>query len=508
MGPETESQKLEDMIKNPEEVLTKRKERVVDWLKEPNNLILTLILILAFSIRIYYYYLTKGQAMWWDEAEYMNMARAWAFGLEYEFNPVRPVLFSLIASLFYRMESGEFLIRVFVFSLSVISVWGMYLLGKEIYNKQVGLISAFLMSIFSLTLFFTYRVMVEIPSITFFIFSAFFFFRYLITRDNKMIYYGAIIIGLGTLFRITAATFLFVFFIFVLITEKLNILKRKEYWIAGIIFILVLTPYIIWGYVQFDAFVITESGKLNAPEGNMFVSGFNNMISYSSLFEFNLTWPLLIFFYFGLILMYKLLLGLDILIKGEDYKLKRDFFLLLLFIVPFAITSTALGGVENRYVMNAYPAILIISGAAIFNVYSFIKKRNKLIAIVLLISLLGFVMFLQYKHTDNLIKSKISSYIELKEAGLWLKENSEPSDIILSLSPHQIKVYSEREVIATPRDKEEFENLISSSPNIKYFVISIHEPHEQWMYSYPQENNLVAVNAYFADANQQQPVLV
>ena len=128
MGPETESQKLEDMIKNPEEVLTKRKERVVDWLKEPNNLILTLILILAFSIRIYYYYLTKGQAMWWDEAEYMNMARAWAFGLEYEFNPVRPVLFSLIASLFYRMESGEFLIRVFVFSLSVISVCGMYLL--------------------------------------------------------------------------------------------------------------------------------------------------------------------------------------------------------------------------------------------------------------------------------------------------------------------------------------------------------------------------------------------
>jgi len=498
----------EKLINQQNNLLNKRIEKLTIWLKKPNNLILTLLLILAFAIRLYYFYLTKGQAVWWDASEYLNMARAFAFGIDYEFYSVRPILFSLIIALFFKIGSGEFLARVFIFSLSFASVLGMYLLGKELYNRKVGLICAFLMSIFSLALFFTYRVMVDLPSMTFFVFSAYLFFRYIKKRENKILYLGAVVIGIGTLMRITTATFLFVFFIFVLVTEKLSILKRKEYWIAGIIFILVLLPYIIWGYVQFGVFIITESGKLNAPEGNALISGFNNIISYSSLFKFNLTWPLLIFFYLGLISMYKLILGFDILIKGKDFKLKRDFFLLLLFLVPFVIISTALGGVENRYVMNAYPAILIISGAFLSKSYNLIKKNNKIIAIILLMILLSSIMFLQLKNTDTLIKSKISSYIELKQAGLWLKGNSEPSDIILSLSPHQIKYYSERAVLATPRDKEEFESLISSNPKIKFFIISIHEPHEQWMYPYPQENNFTAVQAYFADANQQQPVLV
>ena len=79
-----------------EDILTKRKNKLIKWVKDPYNLTLSLIIIFAIILRLYYYSLTKSQPLWWDEAEYLNMAKAWAFNLDYHFIPVRPVMFSLI----------------------------------------------------------------------------------------------------------------------------------------------------------------------------------------------------------------------------------------------------------------------------------------------------------------------------------------------------------------------------------------------------------------------------
>ena len=79
--------------------LKERKEKIINWLKKDYNLYFVGILVLALVIRLYYFSLTLDQPLWWDEAEYMNMARAWAFNLNYDFIPVRPVLFSIITAM-------------------------------------------------------------------------------------------------------------------------------------------------------------------------------------------------------------------------------------------------------------------------------------------------------------------------------------------------------------------------------------------------------------------------
>ena len=68
------------------------KEKVKAWLKNRYNLGLIGILVLSFIIRMYYFVITKDQAMWWDEAEYMATAKSWAFDIPYMINPQRPPL--------------------------------------------------------------------------------------------------------------------------------------------------------------------------------------------------------------------------------------------------------------------------------------------------------------------------------------------------------------------------------------------------------------------------------
>lgn len=491
-------------------ILDKRKEKIIKWIKNPYNFAIVAILIFAAIIRIYYFNLTKGQPLWWDEAEYMNMARAWAFGIDYKFIPVRPVLLSLITAIFFRISYEEFLPRIFIFVLSIASIYGMYIFGSEVYNKKIGLLVSFFTSVFYLHLFHTYRLLVDLPSFAFFTFGAFFFYKYLKDDKNtKSLYFGTVIIAIGTLFRLTTATFLFIILIYILITEKLKFLKKKEIWIAALIFILILSPYIIWGYMQFNGFVITQAGAWNAPKENYLSNGIWNFKSYMSLFPGMFSWPILIFFILGLLSVYSLILGFDMLIKGEDIQLKRNLFLFLIFLIPIITISLSMTHYfEDRYIITSLPAIFIISSVFIMKSYNFIKKKNKIIAVFLLIILLIIIAYSQMSHADLLIKNKKDSYSQVKQAGLWLKENSEPSDIILTKSWPQIMYYSERQALTIPPEKEELKSLIASNPNIKFYMISIFERHEDLMYSFPQENNLTVAQAYFSDSSRNQPSLI
>jgi len=252
-----------------------------NWIKR-NWEILTILLV-ALVIRIYYFVMTQASPLWYDESVYMLMSQRFAFGTTYIFGPVRQVLFPFIISLFYRISTTEFLPRLFILVLSMFSIYGMYLLGKELFNKRVGLISSFLMSIFYLNLFFTFRLLVDLPSLTFFIFSAYFFIKYFRTKKNSNLYLFALLIGIGTLFKLSTAFLLITCFIYLLFTRELSLIKRKEFWISVLIFCLVLSPYIIWGFFEFGGFVLTQASAHVSPDN--YLNGFNLILGYIKLLE-------------------------------------------------------------------------------------------------------------------------------------------------------------------------------------------------------------------------------
>ena len=114
----------------------KTKNKIKNWLKNPYNLSLLAILVFAFLIRIYFFLLTKNQPLWWDEAEYMLKAKSIALGTpETGWSAeIRPILFPFLASIFFLAGLGEIPLRLIMVFISLISIFFIYFIGKNIFN--------------------------------------------------------------------------------------------------------------------------------------------------------------------------------------------------------------------------------------------------------------------------------------------------------------------------------------------------------------------------------------
>ena len=106
---------------------------------------------------------------------------------------------------------------------------------------------------------------------------------------------------------------------------------------------------------------------------------------------------------------------------------------------------------------------------------------------------------------NQLTENKKASYLEVKQAGLWLKENSNPEDIIITASGPQIAYYSERSTY-TQGNETGFPEMIKELKP-RFLILSIFESHPEWLLQYPQEHQdtLTPIKAY---QQNEQPVLI
>jgi hypothetical protein len=146
-------------------------------------------------------------------------------------------------------------------------------------------------------------------------------------------------------------------------------------------------------------------------------------------------------------------------------------------------------------------------------------------------------MYSQIGYADNVIKSKITAYQEVKDAGLWLKQNTNPNDSIITASVYQTEYYSERKVYdfyfnqgdkgsikinATNRDlpetEEQFDKLILIYKP-EFLIVNVFEVGftPNFAYSWPSKHTpnsteqviATPINGYFADPPKNtQPMLI
>src|SRR3989344_7032361 len=87
--------------KNLEKRKEQLKEKIKSFFNDRYNFYLIFILIFAFIARIYYFFLTQNQALWWDEAEYMLKAKSFFFdipitGLGEMREPIIPLIWAVL----------------------------------------------------------------------------------------------------------------------------------------------------------------------------------------------------------------------------------------------------------------------------------------------------------------------------------------------------------------------------------------------------------------------------
>ena len=494
----------------------KRTGKIVGFLKNKKVYTYLLIALLLFAFILRLTYFDINEAVWWDSADYLTGAKVWGQNLDlnYDFNPRRPFFMSLLWAGFYKLGLGEKMLHFSEVIFSMFSIFLVYLIGRDMFNKKVGLIAAFGLSVFWLHLFHTARLLSDVPALTFWLATVFFLYKGYMKKENgKYLWLAGFFLGLTLFTRTAYFIMLFPLMIYIISKEKLGFLKNKNFWIAMGLAFLAISPYIIYNFAIYDNPIEKITGLGSGEE--RFVGAGNFMKLYSNLpiFHSTLLWVFLALSILGFVLFFDLIIGFDKIFKNE--KVRKRLFLLLWVLTPYFFHSlTAVAINEPRYLFGGFAGLFIVFGYGVMFGYNQIKKYNKYIAVVFLVLVLVVGGYNQVVRADGAIKVKAQSYKEVKDAGIWLYENTEYGDKVVSQSIYQNMYYSERYTFDFHGDdgaltEEEF-NLKVKKERPKYMVVSAFEPGftPNWVYTYGDRNQDKVKPAMVYPAANGRPILI
>lgn len=493
------------------EKIEEKKEKFKKWIKNPENLALVIILAFSFIVLLYYFFITKGQTLWWDEAGYMSAAKNWAFGITYTLNPQRPPLLSFLAFILYKIGFSELPIK---FLVEIVPAWlavlFVYFLVKEMYDKRTALIATFITSVSWIHLFYAMRFMTDSLSFLFGVLAFFCFWKgYVKKKGNVYIWLIGLFVALSFLTRLIGIVYGVIIVLFLILTLQFNFLKNKHVWISILIFFLAITPYLIWGHFHFGNALAFRAGYGGAAGVGPGWWMLRLVYDYPEFMFF-------VLFLIGLATLLPMVLSLDRIFLKKDKKYYNDLFIAIsiIFTLLFFIFFLRLG--ENRWLIAMSIGIFVLSAKGILLIYDFIKKNSKNLAIVVLIILILMGAYFQLKHANMIIIGKVPSYAPIQEVGLWVKGNSQETDSVMSISYTQMTYYSERKV-----DNYANQNLTSflelmNAESPRYLMFSpIFETHMlkpdilPWVQENSEEGGkLRPVYVVFADPAQTQALVV
>jgi len=537
-------EKSKTKSKEANKTLEGRKDRIKrkfsKWFSDPYNKGFFWILILAAVLRIIVFQITKNQGLWWDEAGYLAYAKQVAFGWDWTimWNPHKPVLFSWLMAPIYKFGIGEIGVRIFILLMSIAAVWLVYLTAKEFFDKKIALFSSFLMSVFWVHLFFTGRLLVELPSTTLFLASLYFFARGYIKKENpKFIWWFGISFALAFLMRVSYGILIIPFILYFFMEEKMKVFKNKNLWITLLLIVLIISPMIIWLFANYQENPIGTFlgiGKNVAPELGRLTTGMHVKGIWPSFADllYVLQPILLIIFIIGALLYFAdILLGFDLIFKKDNPEIRKRLFILILILIQLIAFGWFRAYIEQRDKMPIIIFLFAIAGFGLFKIRDYIAKEKQNILKFLNIIILLLVLFIGYGQmhfvlnsgesgTMSVKTSASSSYNLLKEIGLWMNGYSAKGAVIISAALPEMQYYTEREVhpfdawdYGVPKTENESKADMQS---IKTEFIEVHDPNSipeiapGWAFSYIPENNetFIPVMAWFSDAAKTKAVAV
>lgn len=501
---EGHADKADKIIKNAD-----RLEKIKDWIKNPYNTVLVGIIVFAFVIRLYFFVKTSGQPLWYDEAEYMSTAKHWAFGIPYELNPQRPPLFQLLSALLFMFGFGETVVKaLLVLVPSILLVVAVYLLGKEMFDKRIGLIASFLTAASWTLLFWTGRLQPDSFSILFQTLAVLFMWKHWKEGKTSWVVIAGVLAALGFYLKISALLVPLAFGIFIFIKERMAAFSNKQnYYFAGA-FLATLVPYFVWAYLTFGTITAFKQGYSNAFV-NPIPFGWYNLNFYYSLTE-GIVFAL---FIAGVLLAFKFILYLDIIVKDKNKGFDPNIFCILVLATVSAFYIFYIRGTDDRWVFLWLPFIFFLVGKALVFMYDFGKKYSKYLAMFVVVGLLCWGAYAQISHAKTIVDVKKESYLPVKQAALLIKDNFGDTDLVITESHVQTLYYAEKPFrsIASFANASEFDKFLMENTQKKLILeVSVFEKHPEWIYDWLKnnENRLTAIQAYFADEEKKQPLLV
>jgi len=418
---------------------------------------------------------------------------------------IRPPFFPFLWSLLMRVGFTEVISKfILEFIPSIVSVFFVYLIGKEVFNKRVGWISAIIFSVLWIHLFYTIRFLTNIPSMAF-MFPSIYLFILAIKKDFKYNYFfwSIFLLSISTLFRFPNGMVFFAFLLILIFSKKLY-LNKKRFWMAGIFG---LTPIFLFFLVNY----ITSGNIFPALFGGNYLTPGEGSSSFAfsvlNLIPTFLQPTFFVFFIIGIaLILFEIIIGYNYLSKSQKLRSYLLLTLILLFFNAFFIFY--LKGAEDRWLFPTSLMMATFAGFGVDTIYNLIKKHGKQIAIVLVIGVLIFGGYHQLKAADNLISAKKDTYSQMRESFTWIKENSFENEVIAGggLEPY-IVYYSEMQFLGLPENISGMENIEEKADYLVFHSFT-QQPEYFIQYLQSNENKWEAMNAWFFDEGKTQPAVV
>ena len=484
------------------------KEKIGRYFKDKHNLIFTVVFIIALILRLKF---ITQETIWNDETFYIWYALKFmgsgSYFLASRFAGVQ--FFELIIAFFKLFTSNAVAAgRITALFFSMAGIVLIYKLGTVIKNKTTGLIAAILLSVHHLYWFIGNKVLLDAPSATMFIFTAYCLIMYDKKRTKLWTILLPVAIALTLMTKVSNILiipsillyFFFVYFLEPLITKKdvkkslSKLFKRKSFYTVIILTLIFLIPYFINNLVNFSSLFPFGSG-IGGTTAKFVVSTAErggNYFGTIGQFPFYLTWYLIPFFIIGLIF-------------NLIYRKKRDYLLisLLLYLVFWTILT---GGINiPRYGLPAIPIMLLIAALALSEIRIMINKFTKLKISPFIFVVIAVLLAIPFYNMGNgLFISKSYTYTGYEEAGQWARENIPKDSFFIVGSPGFIRLFSGYEFIkgtfgsegeedgtiyyGLPQTPEEFEQLLTTTNKEIYLELDMWEYVNQgWVYPLTQE---------------------
>ena len=483
------------------------------WLSNNYNLMFVGILILAFVIRLYLFYLTKDTIVWWDGAEYMLRAKAMVFDTPITgWRTSREIIFPLIIAGFLKLGFKEMSIRFLQILISTGTVAMLYITVQKVFkNGKMAIIASAFMTFAWLHLFFTTKILLYQWPCLIFLVVIYTFWRGYIDKENKYLWLCAIVSSIGMQIYFSTAFVIVGIFLFLLYKEGFKFFKNKKIWKALLIFILVLTPYMLYSQATFGFPIprmVQGAEVLSHDKG----AGLSGIFDYVKILPYRMGWVAISFAGLGLLFfIFELYIRRKLIFKHNNRVLDNYVLIFLCLLVPFAMyTWVAIAsGFYDGFILGTFPLIFIFAASSMSKISDHLSKYNKIIGIVFVIILLGVSANYNYNMVKDTIIPRVDAYVPLRDAGLWLKDNTDINAIVYSTSVPQVTYFSERYGIRVPDTSELMDAEIISITQPSYYMVSIYErQHQKWLFSYADDHKLTPVYVSFLDEAKTKPAVI
>lgn len=273
--------------------------------------------------------------------------------------------------------------RILSAVMGTLTVFMIYLIGKEIYNKKIGLISSSFLACTMGFVTLAHFATVDIPLTFWIVVSLFFFIK--IVNTGKMKYYllGGLFAGLALSTKYTALLLIIPMFVSHLLSQKqkwcrdFNFFARETYsklakipfhqkFLSGVVMMVIGfvigTPFSILDFSTFKKAVVSELIIRNYGYKG-FSGPSNSWMPFIFDFENAMGLPLLLICSIGLIyLIYKTA-------KRDENELSKSKYIILLlsWVIPYYIIIGSWSTTSMRYIIPIIPILTIFGGKFMYD---------------------------------------------------------------------------------------------------------------------------------------------